>query len=71
MATFLQRAGGYGDGPLGSFPDVVGNVHERAIGAAAQAGITGGYPDGTYQPNVSVTRGQMATFLDRTFVSNG
>jgi hypothetical protein len=29
-------------------------------------GITSGYPDGTYRPGSSVTRGQMAAFIIRT-----
>jgi hypothetical protein len=66
MATFLQRALGL---PAGSpsFPDVIGSTHEGAIGAVDVAGIAGGYPDGTYRPDVTVSRGQMATFLQRGF----
>lgn len=33
----------------------------------AAEGITGGYPDGTYRPEDTVTRGQMSIFLVRTF----
>lgn len=38
--------------------------HE-AITEVADAGIAGGYPDGTYKPNANVTRQAMAAFLNR------
>jgi hypothetical protein len=47
-----------------SFPDVDG-VHAPGIAAVAAAGITQGYNDGTFRPNLAVTRAQMATFLTR------
>lgn len=34
-----------------------------AIGQLTQAGIIGGFPDGTYRPNADVTRRQMAKFI--------
>jgi hypothetical protein len=66
MATFLTNAL---DLPPGgsSFDDIAGSTHEASIGALAASGITGGFPDGTYRPGASVTRGQMATFLARGF----
>lgn len=71
MATFLSRALDLAPGPAGSFSDVAGDVHELAIGAVAEAGIAGGFGDGTYRPNLSVTRGQMASFLARAFLTGG
>jgi hypothetical protein len=64
MATFLTRAL---DLPAGasSFPDVAGSTHRAGIDAVAEAGIAGGYADGTFRPDLPVTRGQMATFLAR------
>ena len=64
MATFLTRTF---DLPAGdtNFPDAEGTTHADAIAAVAAAGITGGFPDGTYRPGQPVTRGQMATFLAR------
>jgi dipeptidyl aminopeptidase/acylaminoacyl peptidase len=65
MATFLMRAL---DLPPGSqsFTDVPeGHAHATGIGAVAAAGITVGYPDGTFRPQATVTRAQMATFLMR------
>ena len=37
------------------------------IASAAEAGIIQGFPDETYRPNETVTRGQMAIFLSRAF----
>ena len=37
------------------------------IASAVERGIISGYPDKTYRPGESVTRGQMAIFLDRAF----
>ncbi len=64
MATFLTRALELPAGDA-SFPDAVGTTHEEGISAVAEAGITEGRADGTFGPNDSVTRGQMAAFLQR------
>jgi hypothetical protein len=45
------------------FTDVCGTAHELSTLAIAGLGITTGYPDRSFRPNISVTRGQMATFL--------
>ncbi len=37
----------------------------RQIEAVAQAGVVGGYPDGTYRPGQAVSRDQMAVFIAR------
>jgi len=48
------------------FSDVVrGFWAISAISACHEAGIVGGYPDGTYRPAVAVTRDQMATYISR------
>ena len=72
MATFLVRAYGYTAGAAlasavgaNAFPDVSGNPHEANINAAAQAGFLAGRADGTYGPDLSVQRDQMASFLAR------
>lgn len=63
MATFVAAALRL-DPRHADFPDVPReNVHQTSIGAIAHAGITQGFPDGTYRPREFVTRGQMATFL--------
>lgn len=69
MASFLRRVveqsgGRLPDGP-DAFRDDAGNTHEAAINALAQAGLVGGFGDGSYRPQVPVSREQMATFLVR------
>lgn len=39
--------------------------HAEGITAVAEAGVAVGYDDGTYRPDGTVTRGQLASFLDR------
>jgi hypothetical protein len=67
MATFLRNAL---DLPRSSrtYRDVdPSSPHAGAIGAIGDAGITEGYQDGSYQPASTVSRAQMATFLQRAF----
>ena len=65
MATFL--AGALHLQPAGTDPfgDVARSPHHDSIVAVSEAGIAGGYPDGTFRPNTAVTRGQAATFIAR------
>ncbi|WP_071393457.1 S-layer homology domain-containing protein [Bacillus tuaregi] len=50
------------------FTDVgPGQAASGYIASAVEKGIIQGYPDGTYKPNETVTRGQMAIFLSRAF----
>ena len=50
------------------FDDVASDsTHGAAIAALAAAGVTSGYPDGTFRPGEHVRRGQMATFLSGAF----
>jgi hypothetical protein len=49
----------------GTFEDDDGNVHEAAIEAIASQGITLGCQEDLYCPERVVTRGQMASFLQR------
>ncbi len=66
MATFLARALGLTPLATGPFSDVSGaGTHDRNINAVANAGIAGGFSDGTYRPELPVTRAQMATFIAR------
>jgi hypothetical protein len=71
MASFLARyiTGAGADLPAGgnAFSDDDGNTHEAAIDALAAAGIVSGVTATTYAPEATVTRGQMATFLARTY----
>jgi hypothetical protein len=65
MASFLARAFDLPAATRDFFPDDNGSVHEPNINRIAQAGITLGYPDGTYDPNGHVSRAQMASFVAR------
>lgn len=52
---------------IAAFSDVPAtHTHYAGISFVEQKGITTGYADGTFRPDNSVTRGQMATFLYRT-----
>ena len=66
-AALLVPAGALADDadPPDGFPDIDGNAHEEAILAIVAEGITEGRADGTFGPDEDVTRGQMATFLER------
>ena len=65
MASFLVAAMGLERSQDGSFSDVPPEgAHAGAINALVEAGIAGGYTDGTYRPLAPVTRAQMATFID-------
>ncbi len=52
-------------GPDGWFDDDNGSVHQGNINLIASLGITKGTGDGTFSPEESVTRGQMAAFIRR------
>lgn len=53
------------------FTDVVGNDHEVAINALADAGIINGYADGTFKPNQTINRGQVVKLLGRWLEGQG
>ena len=54
-----------------SFPDVEQDRWScRYIKRLKELGITTGYPDGTYRPEASVTRAEMAAFIYRAFLKN-
>lgn len=56
-------AGAGGGGP---FPDVgAGHPFATEIENMSEAGITGGFPDGTFRPSSPVTRQSMAAFMGR------
>jgi hypothetical protein len=72
MAVFLLKAkhgNTYTHPPAlgGSFSDVSGHWAEAWIEQLATEGITSGYPDGTFKPDRTVTRAEMAVFLTKTF----
>lgn len=67
LATVLSRlAGAQGAAPSAGFTDVtVSDWYANAVNWAAGAGIVNGLGDGSFGPNNSVTREQMATMLYR------
>jgi hypothetical protein len=48
-----------------AFTDIVDNLHRDQILDLVDRGIIQGYDDGTFRPAALVTRGQMASLLDR------
>ena len=64
LATMLQRGLDLAESTP-SFSDVRHSAHRDAIGAVADAGITTGYDDNTFRPDLAVNRGQAATFITR------
>jgi Tol biopolymer transport system component len=77
MAVYIARALAGGDGgvvppPRGtqSFGDVPADHWAfRYIESCLAEGAVQGYPDGSYQPDQSVNRGQMAVYIARAMVS--
>lgn len=65
MATFLTRALDLPASTTDHFTDDTGSTHEPAINAIADADITQGLGNGIYDPDGSVRRDQMASFLAR------
>ncbi len=65
MASFLDRALDLPDATADYFTDDTGSTHEDSINRVREAGIAFGCTATTYCPNSTVTRGQMAAFLDR------
>lgn len=72
MASFLARllvtvGGGALPTPTADFfADGDGTVHEDATNRLAEIGVVAGVASGGYAPRVSVSRGQMASFLARS-----
>ncbi|MER2169332.1 MAG: S-layer homology domain-containing protein, partial [Psychrobacillus psychrodurans] len=54
-----------------SLSDIAGNTHEEAITALVDAGVINGYPDGTFQPNKTLTRSDVVKLLGKFLVSKG
>lgn len=71
MAVFLLKAlNGAAYTPSATdptFTDTAGHWAANWIEALKQAGITGGYPDGTFRPDNPVSRAEMAVFLVNAF----
>ncbi|MER2031092.1 MAG: S-layer homology domain-containing protein, partial [Solibacillus sp.] len=54
-----------------SLSDIKGNTHEEAITSLVDAGVINGYPDGTFQPNKTLTRSDVVKLLGKYLVSKG
>jgi peptidoglycan/xylan/chitin deacetylase (PgdA/CDA1 family) len=68
MASFLARALDLANEQPPRFADVASTgAHADAIAAVDEAQVAEGYPDGTYRPEVAVSRGQMASFVARAY----
>lgn len=67
MAIFLNRAFTLTKGNENGFSDVSSNMaaYQSILNVSAN-GIASGYADGTYRPNLAVTRGQFSAFMART-----
>jgi hypothetical protein len=74
MAAFLIRGMGLENSLLpyqGTFADVpAGLWYTPYVETLAAQGVTIGYLDGTYRPDTTVSRAEMAVFLVRAFVSD-
>ncbi|MBD2154628.1 MULTISPECIES: S-layer homology domain-containing protein [unclassified Leptolyngbya] len=51
----------------GTLPDVVGHWAEPFIRALVERSLIGGYPDGTFKPEISINRAQYAALIARAF----
>jgi subtilisin family serine protease len=67
MAVFMARALKLTLAPYQGLYRDISSTHWAAqyIEAVSTAGIVGGYGDGTYRPNIAVTRDSMAVFVAR------
>ena len=64
LATILAQAYGLEAEQAPTFDDVPGDhVHADGIAALSEAGVVGGFGDGTFRPGAEVTRAQLATML--------
>ncbi|MCG7336527.1 S-layer homology domain-containing protein [Sporosarcina sp. ACRSM] len=53
------------------FKDTKGNTHEKAVDALSDMGIISGYPDGTFQPNKTLTRSDVVKLMGKWLVAEG
>ncbi|WP_281889228.1 5'-nucleotidase C-terminal domain-containing protein [Paenibacillus sp. YYML68] len=74
FAALLVRALGLKESKatLSGLNDVTGNEwFAGALGAAMKAGLVDGFEDGTFRPNATITREQMAVMISRAITAAG
>lgn len=61
LTKLINSLFGFTDQAAASFTDVTGNVwYKEQVAIAKEAGYIGGYPDGSFKPNATVTRQEVA-----------
>lgn len=67
LVNFVERSGAIPmpAGRPGTFTDTAGTTHEGNIDKAAQGGLLSGFNDGSFRPDVLITRAQFATITVR------
>ena len=48
------------------FSDSIGHWAEEIINTLSQEGVVNGYPDGTVQPDATITRAEFCALVERT-----
>ncbi|BBI34025.1 S-layer homology domain-containing protein [Cohnella abietis] len=73
FAALLVRALGLPEiSQIKSFTDVkASDWYAGAVGTAQQSGLIGGFEDGAFRPNASITREQMASMIARALTISG
>jgi hypothetical protein len=67
----IERACPSGAVPASALADIAGSVHEEAIRCTNWHGLFMGFPDGTFRPQLSITRGQFSTTIHRMLGAAG
>ncbi|PZD94525.1 hypothetical protein DNH61_17560 [Paenibacillus sambharensis] len=69
FAALLTRVLGLSGAEAGSasFSDVSGGWYEDTVTAAVEAGLVTGYSDGSFRPNATISRQEMAVMMLRAF----
>ncbi|WP_338449571.1 S8 family serine peptidase [Niallia oryzisoli] len=71
VAVILQRAFGLPNAASSHFADVSDQKHYfNSINSLAEQNITKGYSDGTFKPDLNITRAQFSVFLSKAMAQN-
>ncbi|WP_131012344.1 S-layer homology domain-containing protein [Paenibacillus thalictri] len=65
IAARLSAAGSAANAAAGGFSDTTGHWASASIDNVRTAGIIGGYPDGTYRPERTLTRAEAVTIVNK------